>query len=186
MTKILLIIALLVIGFLHVGQVHASVKEAGEAGKLQIYNTDRSNEQADERVVKVQAILLKHRSPLAEYADTFVREADRNNLDWKLVVSIAGLESTFGKFVPNNSHNAWGWGIPTGASSGIGFQNWEEGIATVSRGLKTRYVDRGLITPEQMGPVYAASPVWSDKVRYFMNQIEELDAVDKRFIAMNW
>lgn len=167
-------------------QANALVNEAGLAAQLQTNTVTQQNEAIDERVVKVNALLKKHKSPLAEYAEVFVKEADEHNLDWRLVASIAGLESTFGKRIPYNSYNAWGWGIPTGASSGIAFSNWEQGIATVSEGLERRYVQRGLDTPEKMGPVYAASPSWAVKVRYFMNQFESTQIVDNQLLAMNW
>ena len=92
-------------------------------------------------------------------------------LDWKLVAAISGVESGFGKVLPSGSHNAWGWGIPTGSSGGIKFASWEEGIATVSHGLKTKYVNRGAHTIDQIGSIYAASPAWPGKVRFFMNKI---------------
>src|SRR3972149_7709135 len=115
----------------------------------------------DQRSVKLQKYLEWRRSPMAEEAAAFVAQADRHSLDWRLVAAIAGLESTFGRAVPSGSYNAWGWGIPTGASSGIAFASWEHGIATVSEGLRQRYIDEGNVTIEQIGRIYAASPTWA-------------------------
>lgn len=126
----------------------------------------------DKRVATLRAYLASHNSPLANSTEVFIREADRNGLDWKFVAAIAGAESTFGKHIPRGSYNAWGWGIPTGAQSGIGFKNWEDGITTVSEGLRKNYVDRGAVSIEQIGRIYAASPRWSGNVRFFIAKIE--------------
>ena len=125
-----------------------------------------------------------HNSPLVEESGHFIAEADRLGLDWKLVAAIAGTESTFGKRVPSGSYNAWGWGIPTGAQSGIAFNSWKKGITTVSEGLKYRYVNRGAVSVEQIGRIYAASPRWAGNVRFFLHAIETFDPVDPSLLAV--
>ncbi len=144
---------------------------------------DKPAEQKDTRVDHLRAYLRSHNSPLAEDAEVLIREADKHDLDWRLVASIAGLESTFGKHVPVGSYNAWGWGIPTGASSGIGFTSWKQGISTVSEGLRNRYINRGATSLEQIGRIYAASPTWAVRVRFFMEKIEEFKPTDPDHIA---
>jgi hypothetical protein len=139
----------------------------------------------DKRVDHLKAYLESHNSPMADQAHVFIREADRNGLDWKLVAAIAGTESTFGKHIPPGSYNGWGWGIPTGAQSGIGFKNWEQGITTVSEGLKKNYVDRGAITIEQMGRIYAASPRWAGNVRFFIQKIEAFTPVGPEHLEVS-
>lgn len=131
--------------------------------------------QADLRVLKLEKYLIKHNSPLAKNAQDFVDAADTYNLgeNWALVAAIAGNESTFGKHIPPSSYNAWGWGIPTGSSSGIGFKNWKDGIYTVTKGIAEKYIAKGADTPEKMAPIYAPpSNTWGRNVRFFMNQIE--------------
>jgi len=132
---------------------------------------------ADARVTKLKAYLTLHNSPMADDAGHFIAEADRLGLDWKLVAAIAGVESTFGKHIPQNSFNGWGWGVFTGQNDGIHFASWKDGITQVSEGLKYRYVDRGATTIEKMGSIYAASPTWSTKVRYFLGKIEDYSPV---------
>lgn len=140
---------------------------------------------SDPRTAKLRQYLQAHNSPLSGEAETFVKEADKYDLDWRLVAAIAGTESTFGKRVPARSHNAWGWGIPTGARSGIGFYSWGHGIATVSRGLRENYVSRGATTVEQIGRIYAASPRWSSNVRHFIQKIDTFIPADKDFLAVS-
>lgn len=126
---------------------------------------------ADARVANLQAYLRKMNSPLFEYADKIVYYSDQNNLDYRLIVAIAGQESTFCKFIPNESYNCWGWGIY--GDQVLRFENYEDGIKTVAKGLKDNYVDKGLITTEDIMKVYTpSSNSWAAAVRHFFHRIE--------------
>ncbi len=158
----------------------AQEPEAGAAAQLTFGQILR-----DPRIDQLRAYLESHNSPLAQESVHFISEADRLGLDWKLVAAIAGTESTFGKHVPPGSYNAWGWGIPTGAQSGIAFGSWKQGITKVSEGLKYRYIDRGATSIEQIGRIYAASPRWAGNVRFFLGKIESFSAADPSLLAVN-
>lgn len=135
----------------------------------------------DVREVKLSKYLKSVNSPLAEHASTFVREADKNALDYRLLPAIAGVESTFARNYIITSHNAYGWG-----GGKIYFQSWEEGIAKISNDLKTKYVDRGADTVEKISWIYCppGNLIWAAKVRYFMNKIEETEVeVKNDFLA---
>lgn len=131
----------------------------------------------DRKVKIVEDYLSKYNSPLKGSARDFVEAAEKYDLDWKLVVSIAGVESTFGKFIPGGhqpgftTYNCWGWGVY--GDQALGFKSWKDGIYTVSEGLKKNYVDKGFVTPFQMNRIYAASPTWGTKVTYFMNDLDK-------------
>lgn len=126
-----------------------------------------------QRINQLQTYLASHDSPLAGDADTFIAEAKRNNLDWRLVAAIAGAESTFGKHIPTGSNNAWGWGVFTGTQDGVHFKDWAEGIAVVSEGLRKNYINRGATTIYEIGWIYAANGnSWGSHVQFFINQIE--------------
>lgn len=130
-----------------------------------------------EKVLRLQKFLKSHNSPMTDNAQDFIEAAEQYNLDWKLVPSIAGVESTFGKFLIPNSYNAYGWGGGT-----IHFESWRDGIYTVSKGLSEKYAARGLITPYQIQPVYAPpSHTWGGKVTFFMAKIDSttLEPEDK-------
>lgn len=154
--------------------VSAAEKEAGVAGQLASYSIEENDSKplADRRIVRLKAYLSKHNSPLTNFADSFVHEADQYGLDWKLVAAIAGVESTFGQFIPTDSYNAWGWAVFTGQSYGAAFKDWKDGIATVSQGLHDNYLSRGLTSVEAMGTMYAASPAWAGHVLYFMKDLD--------------
>ena len=128
----------------------------------------------DRRGEILKDFLILYDSPLAPYAGDFVENADKYQLDWRLVASIAGLESTFGKQIPYNSYNAWGWGIY--GDNVIRFSSWPEGIETISKGLRERYFrDLPESNPYIIGPTYAASPTWAQRVSYFMARMEDFE-----------
>lgn len=128
----------------------------------------------DNRVRILKDYLIKQNSPLVDSAKTFVEEADKNKLDWKLVVSISGLESSFGKRIPVNSYNGWGWGVY--GNNVIRFSSWDEAIRTVSRGLRENYMNKwGAKDIYSIGRIYAASPTWAQRVIYFMNNLEKFE-----------
>lgn len=124
--------------------------------------------QSDPRVDQLEAFFKSHNSPLTGYADAFIKAADKYELpDWKLVPAITGVESTFGKAIPKNSYNAYGW-----ANGAYAFKSWDESIDHVTKSLKTRYIDRGADTVEKIAPIYAPpSKTWAGKVRFFMREI---------------
>lgn len=126
----------------------------------------------DSRVKILEEYLEQFNSPLIPYASDFVEIADKYELDWKLVVSISGVESTFGKQIPYSSFNGWGWGIY--GTNTIRFSSWTEGIETVSEGLRTNYINKwGAKDVYEIGRFYAASPTWAERVSYFMRKISE-------------
>ncbi|HUD19151.1 MAG TPA: hypothetical protein VMR81_01800 [Patescibacteria group bacterium] len=165
--KSIITIALLLIPFIAATTVYADENVSDPAANVMTVQTDKT----DPRIPFLQSFLRSYNSPLESDAATFIHEADKNGLDWRLVVAISGVESTFGQSVPPGSYNAWGWGIPTGADSGVGFSNWKDGIATVSYGLKHNYMDKGEITLDAIGQTYAASGAWSGHVQYFIDKI---------------
>lgn len=79
----------------------------------------------------VDAYFKDHGMPLVGTGMKMVTEAEKNNLDWRLLAAISVRESTGGKNdcikVPNN---AFGWG-----SCKIGFKSNEAAIETVARNL---------------------------------------------------
>lgn len=122
----------------------------------------------DTRAKAIENVFKRYDSPLVDEAKLYVTYADKYQIDWKLLPSISGLESTFGRFMMPGSHNAYGWG-----GGHIYFSSWEEGIDNISASLKTRYYDRGANTVETIGPIYAEAKDWAPRVTFFMNQIEE-------------
>ncbi|MFH1187144.1 MAG: glucosaminidase domain-containing protein [Candidatus Levyibacteriota bacterium] len=125
----------------------------------------------DMRVKILKSYLEDNNSPLAGDAQAFVENADKYDLDWRLVAAIAGNESGFGLHIPTASYNAWGWGVY--GTNVHYFTSWEDGIETVSKNLRERYMDKwGAQNVYEIGSFYASSPRWAGNVTLYMNRIE--------------
>jgi len=124
----------------------------------------------DYRVENLRNFLAKYNSPLSEYAPDFVREADENGLDYRLVASISGVESTFGKRIPSNSYNAYGW-----FKGDYNFKSWADSINVVSTTLRNKYVDKGAASINRIARRYAPpSTTWAGNVKFFVGKIDTL------------
>ena len=110
---------------------------------IQKQNIEANGLLAFNQVVDQKAITLKakaeaidsyfkeHDMPLAGMGMKMVEEAEKNDLDWRLLAAIAVRESTGGKFdCIKVDNNPFGWG-----SCKIGFNSNEEAIETVARNL---------------------------------------------------
>lgn len=123
----------------------------------------------------IQNTLQKYKSPMQDSAPKYVEVAAKYNIDWTLLPAISGVESTFGKFVPQNSYNPFGWG-----NGQIKFESWEDAIEKVGNGLNRIYYQRGYTTPELIQPIYAPpSKTWAQKVNYFSSKFEEAYQTEK-------
>ena len=163
-------IVLFALLFLFLAQpANASEKLAGMSAIA--LNSSQEELKVDNRVKILKTCLATYNSPLADHAQTFVETADTYNLDWKLVAAIAGLESGYGKAIPANSYNAWGWGVY--GTNVHYFTSWEDGIETVSKGLRENYLkDQKELNVYAVGQSYAASPTWAVRVIANMNAID--------------
>jgi beta-N-acetylglucosaminidase len=178
---ILTILAMIALSYLAVERSFAAEKVSRTSARLAL----QQEAVKDNRVEILERYLKKYNSPFAGSARTFVEEADKNNIDWKLVVSIAGVESYFGKHIPYNSNNAWGWGVY--GNNVQRFASWDEGITEISYELKTRYMDKwGAKDVYEIGSYYAADPRWANKVTHFMNDLEEFEKEqDKKMLSIS-
>ena len=61
----------------------------------------------DTRLAKLRRFLIGRACPISHLAEDFLLVADRHGLDWRLLPSIAIVESSGGKYYPNN--NIFGW-----------------------------------------------------------------------------
>jgi len=163
-------LAILLLSIFNAQKINAAQNYAGASAELQA----SSPKKEDNRFKILKAFLEKYNSPLAASTYDFVKNSDAYNLDWKLVAAISGVESTFGQFIPYNSFNAWGWGVY--GNNVIYFLSWEEGIETVSKGLRENYLNKWKATNiYEIGRIYAESPTWAARVEYFMEKITEFE-----------
>lgn len=145
---------------------------------MTIKESDKTNIQTeDARVIAMQKFLFDYNSPMYPYSRTFITEADKYGLDWRLVASISGVESAFGNIIPKGTHNAWGWrGINKNPAGWSQFESWNAAIAEVTRGLSEGY---GItLTPYQIEQYYCPpcwlnpAHAWANGVARYMREIK--------------
>lgn len=129
---------------------------------------------ADARPLIIKNYLQEYQSPLTPFAEYLVQISDKNSLDYRLLVAIARQESTLCKNIPADSYNCWGWGIHSQGT--LRFNSYEEAIAKVAAGIKEKYVDQGLTTPEQIMEKYCPLSLekggsWALWVEQFMEEL---------------
>ncbi len=83
-------------------------------------------------VERIRSYLLRHGSPMAAYASLIVREGVTWRVDPRVVVAIAGVESSFGSV--RRGFNAWGWNVHT-----TRYSSWENAIHRFTKAFSLHY-----------------------------------------------
>lgn len=117
----------------------------------------------DPRVVRIKTFFEKNGCPLSKLASQFVREADANALDWRLLPSITFIESSGGKYYQNN--NVFGWN-----SCRTRFQSVPAGLHLVAStlGNSALYRDK---TTDGILRTYNPSADYAYRVKSIMQQM---------------
>lgn len=130
----------------------------------------------DARAEIVANFLEKHQSPMKpydHYGQILVDIADRYGIDFRLLPAIAMQESNLCKNTnPDAPHNCLGFGIHK--SGTLDFDNYEAGFDRAGRELKAYYIDRGLVTVEQIETKYTPSShgSWASSVNQWAAEME--------------
>lgn len=138
-------------------------------------------EMEDKRAAALTIFLRNYNSPMADYAEVFVAEADRYGFDWRLSPAITMVETGGGRVTPPNqageiTYNAWGW---REGGDWKKFAGWDDGIRYVAHRFANGYGLAGL-NPNAMEPIYCppcheGSPGrWAEGVIKYMNQIQSI------------
>jgi len=141
--------------------------------KIVVETVDGRTQALAEFIKRYNPDLLEKES---DFHETLVKIADKHQLDFKLLPAIAMKESGFCKNIPKESYNCLGLGIHSKGT--WTFDSYEENFDTAARILKKNYIDRGLITPEQIMTRYTPhSPngEWARGVNQFMSEIKYND-----------
>ena len=162
--------------FTQVPQIVLSQKQNIEANGLLAFNqvigqrTDNLESKAD----AIDAFYKEHNMPLEGMGMKMVEEAQKNDLDWRLLPAISVIESTGGKFACKKAtHSFMGWG-----SCKINFKSDEEAIEIVAKNLggnnpntDQHYADK--TTKEILQKYNSVIPHYAEKVMEVMDEIGE-------------
>jgi len=86
-----------------------------------------------EKADLIDSFFAKYDAPLEGYGMKFILEAEKNNLDWRLLPAIAFRETTGGKQMcknPKAPSNAFGWG-----SCKMGFLSIDKSIEHIAKSI---------------------------------------------------
>jgi hypothetical protein len=130
----------------------------------------------DPRAATIDKIMGIYNCPLEGKGRVFVTEADKYNIPYWLVAAISFQESSCGKVTPRadgkESYNAWGWGVwgPHVKT----FENWDEGIRTVSRYMGDNFYSKGVTDTCDIMRIYTppSDGSWCRGVNYFGDIIQ--------------
>lgn len=119
----------------------------------------------DERGLKLQTFFQTYRCPAPYHVDDYLREADKNAIDYRLLPAISVRESTCGRHARLNNH--WGWD-----SARSGFSSVKAGIRYLARklALGESYKDK---TVEGKLETYNPELKYAAEVRRLMDEIGE-------------
>ncbi len=168
--------SLLFIPFLTVGSPFAILNNTKSAPvqieeqSLSVVATEHAILNKD-RADKIDAYYRKRGMPLLGYGAKMVAEAEKNNLDWRLLPAIAIRESTGGKFACHK--NPFGWG-----SCKIKFNNWNEATEVVAWNLggnnpNTARYYKDKTTLEKLSRYNSVIPAYTREIFEFMDLIEK-------------
>lgn len=118
----------------------AGPAEATMGGQANLAEPELTMEQ---RVQHLAAYLRRHRSPLAKDAPMFVTIAAEYGLDWRLLPSIAMMETGCGRYTGSRPTNIMGWGREQ-------FASIEAGVRHVASRLAAGPAYRGKSTEEKL------------------------------------
>jgi hypothetical protein len=123
------------------------------------------SEPPDARRFKLQTFFESYRCPAPYHIQDYLREADKNSIDYRLLPAISVRESTCGRHAKLNNH--WGWD-----SARTGFASVREGIRNVARtlALGRNYRDK---TIDGKLKTYNPNPKYAAQVMHLMDEIDE-------------
>jgi hypothetical protein len=104
--------------------------------KAEVAGVFNSRPKTDLRTIRLKKFLGKLHCPVVYLAEEFVRAADDHHLDWRLLPSIAIIESGGGKAYLREKNNIFGWG-----GGEIYFTSVHAGLQTVAFDVIIRSVN---------------------------------------------
>lgn len=133
---------------------------------------------ADARPLIIEEFLKKHSSPLEphDYWGRFLTElADKYQLDFRLLPAISMQESNLCKKIPQGSYNCLGLGIHSRGT--WHFERFEDNFEAAARILRQNYIDKGLVTPDEIQTKYTpgSNGSWEFAVNHFMDVLEKAE-----------
>lgn len=121
----------------------------------------------DARIAKLVSFFKAYDCPEPYHVTSYLRAADANDLDYRLLPVISILESSCGKYQRKNNH--WGWGSNSFSSAGAG-------IEFITKQLVAGYF-KNRNTQEKLS-LYNPRPIYAKLATKLLKQVDEKPAQD--------
>jgi hypothetical protein len=124
----------------------------------------QAEDRGEERAQKLEAFFVAHGCPQPFHVEDYLRAADLNQLDYRILPAVSVLETTCGIYAHRN--NRWGW-----ASARVGFLSVAHGIRYIAQQLASGRYYRGKDIDEKL-LMYNPSQQYVRDVRQLMLEID--------------
>lgn len=126
----------------------------------------------DPRLMKLRRFFLERDAPIVHLAEDFLVAADHHGLDWRLLPSIAMVESSGAKYYKNN--NIFGWD-----NADLRFRSIHSSIHEIARNMSSMRCYRG---KDLDGILWTYNPIigYSDRIKTAMRNIDPDFRVTRR------
>ncbi len=176
--KIFYLLSLILI--VYVGFFSSQKVKSEQPVQIKVEATPIPTPTPDIRVKKLEKFFTDYHSPLASSAADFIELSDSYGFDYRLLVAIAGAESTFETKGNTHDFNPFGL-LCTHAAPCASFGSFRDAIHTLAGTLRNHraYADfRKTGKTEELARAYMAGDQkrWVETIEYFINQLgkEEL------------
>lgn len=132
---------------------------------------------SDSRAEAIDKVMERYGCPMTGLGETFVKEADANDIPYWLVASIAFQESSCGKNTPRKdgkeTYNAYGYGV--WGTNVKAFDNWEHGIKVMSTYMHDMFYSKDVTELCEIMETYTppSNGSWCRGVAYFRDEITQ-------------
>jgi len=128
------------------------------------------------RALAIDEFFASRNAPLEGYGMKFVEEAEKNDIDWRLLAAISVIESNAGKQACKKADNSvLGYG-----SCKIDFKSIDHSIEVVSMkisGNDSRYYHNEMTTPQILRKYNSVIPTYVQKVTKVMKMIDPTEEI---------
>ena len=138
--------------------------------------TVNQHDDLDAKAQKIDAFFAQRKLPMAGQGKKLAAAAEKNDLPWPLIASMAVIESTAGVHAcPDNKYNVFGWG----SCHGEKFDSYDDAIDTVAAAVAgksstTKRYYEGKTLPDILETYNgSANPDYVENTMWVMNQIEQ-------------
>lgn len=138
--------------------------------------TTQEAETSKKRAEAIDAFFASRNSPLEGYGMKFVEEAEKNDIDWRLLAAISVIESNAGKQACKKADNSvLGFG-----SCKMDFKSIDHSIEVVSMkisGNDSKYYHKEMTTPQILKKYNSVIPTYVQKVTKVMKMIDDSEEI---------